>query len=209
MEAEGIAVHTKQFETLQTDVDVVKSRVAKLETGGSSNCDLKSLYNQLNRLDPANKTIAIHGFEDISLSNRVACLEKILRETSGCPLQTRFDHIHRGKPDQRVVTKVTLVEFASNADREFVFKALKDAQLKDGTGAKIVCKRARTTLQKNRNDNLIKAEGLIKTRAGSSANLVKIDWENRQIVLGEEVLFSQSRDTTSGTFFGRCSDLVL
>ena len=90
-----------------------------------------------------------------------------------------------------------------------MFKALKDAQLKDATGAKIVCKRARTTLQKNRNDNLIKAEGLIKTRAGSTGNLIKIVWENRQIVSGEEVLFSQSRDTTSGTFFGRYSDLVL
>ena len=209
MEREGIEVPTKQFEGLQANVDAVRSRVAKVEIGGSSNCDCKSLYSQFNRLDPANKIIAIHGLEDTNFSNRLVSLEKILRESSGCPLQIRFDHIHRGKPDQRVVTKVTLVEFASNADREFVFKALKDTQLKDGTGAKIVYKRARTTLQKNRNDNLIKAEGLIKTRVGSSGKLVKIDWENRQVVLAEEVLFSQSRDSISENFFRHCSDLVL
>ena len=52
-----------KFEELQVDVESVKGRVTKLESGSgitSQSPDLQSLYSQLNRLDPANKSLAIH-----------------------------------------------------------------------------------------------------------------------------------------------------
>ena len=123
-------------------------------------------------MDPANKSIAVHGFDDVNLQRRVECLQKILRETPGCPLPANFDHVHRGKRDERVPTKVTLIEFCSNTDREYVFEALKSSSLKDAPGAMIVCKRARTAMQKQRNDSLIKAEGLVNAKVGPSCKVV-------------------------------------
>jgi len=199
-----------QFEILQTKVETLQSKVAKIESGGPGpvNPEFKTLYSQLNRLDPANKSIAVHGFDDVNLQRRVECLRKILVETPGCPLPANFDHVHRGKRDERVPTKVTLIEFCSNTDREFVFKALKSASLKDGTGATIVCKRARTSMQKQRNDSLIKAEGLVKAKIGPSCK-AQINWQERHVAEGEEIFFTQDRDFPGGVFFGRCSDMTV
>ena len=69
----------------------------------------------------------------------------------------------------------------------------------DNSGAKVVCKRAKTALQKQRNDNLIKAEGLIKAKALSGA-VVKIEWEKREVSCNGETAFSQCRDSASGEF---------
>ena len=75
-----------QFEVLQTKVETLQIRVAKIESGGPdpANPEFKTLYSQLNRLDPANKSIAVHGFDDVNLQRRIECLQKILRETPGC-----------------------------------------------------------------------------------------------------------------------------
>ena len=202
IEAEGIAVHTKQFDTLQVQVESVQARVAKMESGAgvsSQSPDLQALYNQLNRLDPANKSLAIHGFGDNDLRSRVDYLNKILRDNRGTCLPVRIEHVHKGKRDERVPTKVSLIEFGSNADRETVFKIFQGLELTDNSGAKVVCKRAKTALQKQRNDNLIKAEGLIKAKALSGAT-VKIEWEKREVNCNGETAFSQCRDSASGEF---------
>ena len=98
----------------------------------------------------------------------------------GTCLPIRYDHVHRGKRDERVPTKVSVMEFGSNSDREAVFKILQKLDMKDNSGAAIVCKRAKTAMQKQRNDNLIKAEGQIKSAAASGA-VINLHWEKREI----------------------------
>jgi len=71
--------------------------------------------------------------------------------------------------------------------------------LTHNSGAKVICKRAKTALQKQRNDNLIKAEGLIQAKAPSGA-VVKIEWEKREVSCNGETVFSQCRDSASGEF---------
>ena len=202
MEAEGLTVHTKQFESLQVEVESVQARLAKMEVSVSTSPqspDLQALYSQLNRLDPANKSLAIHGFGDNDLRSRVDYLNKVLRDNPGTCLPVRFEHVHKGKRDERVPTKVSLIEFGSNADREAVFKILQGLDLKDNSGAKVTCKRAKTVLQKQRNDSLVKAEGLIKSKAESGAT-VKIEWEKREVSCNGVTAFSQFRESASGNF---------
>ena len=98
---------------------------------------MKELYSQLNRLDPANKCIAMGGFVDMNLATRVQSLEKLIRENPECPATVGFDHIHRGKRDAREPTKVTLLEFLSYSDREKAFKYLQSKDALDITGAKL------------------------------------------------------------------------
>ena len=115
-------------------------RVAKFDNqfaAGSGGPEFKILYSQLNRLDPANRSLAVHGFVDINLSSRSQSLQKIMDEKTGCPRSLGIDHIHRGKRDDRQPTKVSIIEFRNNADREQAFKLMQDSDFKDGTGAKI------------------------------------------------------------------------
>ena len=118
-----------------------------------------------------------------------------------------FDHIHRGKAGERSVTKVSLVEFRCNADREKAFELTKGLDFKDGSGAKLGCKRARTNLQKQRNDALIGAEKALKEKLGIPGD-VKIDWENRRVVSKGEPAFEQKRGEASGIYLSQFVTLM-
>ena len=54
-------------------------------------------------------------------------------------------------------------------------------------------------MQKQRNDNLIKAEGQIKSAAASGA-VIKLDWEKREITCNDQTAFLQFRESPSGKF---------
>ena len=92
-------------------------------------------------------------------------------------------------------------------DREIAFKLLGNKDLKDATEAKIVCKRARTAQQKQRNDVLIKALEALKTHNVGSD--VKINWQERRIDVNNSPAFVQSRDSSSGSFLPPHQNLVL
>ena len=86
------------------------------------------------------------------------------------------------------MTKVTLVNFRSNADREKAFNVLKDKTLKDTSGCSLSCKRARTAQQKNRNDILFKAEELVKKSCKKNEK-VKLDFKKRCVLCDEDIVF--------------------
>ena len=122
-----------------------------------------------------------------------------MNETPGCPSFVACETICRGKGDARVPTKVTVVEFKNNADREKALTLLTDKQLKDKTGASIVCKRAKTASQRDRNFKLQKAEEEVKKLCKSSQT-VKIEWKDRQILCNGVPAFIQNKDDSSGIF---------
>ena len=129
----------------------------------------------MKRLDPANKSSAIHGFCDNDLQKRIDTLNKVLAANPGTCLSIRYDHVHKGKRDERMSTKVSVMEFASNSGREAVFKVLQKVDMKDNSGATFVCKRVKTGMQKQRNGILIKAEGKVNSAPSSDA-VIKLDW---------------------------------
>ena len=69
------------------------------------------------------------------------------------------------------------------------------------------CKRARTNLQKQRNDALIGAEKALKEKLGTAGD-VKVDWESRRVVSKGEAAFEQRRGEVSGIYLSPCATLV-
>ena len=92
------------------------------------------------------------------------------------------------------------MEFASNNEREKAFALLKDGpKPKDGKGAELTIKRARTSQQRDRNDRLFKAKDLI-TKSCKYGEEVKIDFEHRQILCKNVPAFIQNKDDAGGNF---------
>lgn len=182
-----------------------QARVVKLETeiaGAGAATDSKAvqaLTLQLDRLDPAKKCLAIHGLIETNLTLRSQLLNGLVGASEGCPLPIGIDHIQKGRAGERVPTQVSLIEFRSNADREKAFNLLKDRDLKNGDGSKLTCKRARINFQKQRNDELIAAEKLLKEKHDSPAD-VKINWQERSVEVKEAPVFLQNRNSTTGKF---------
>ena len=169
---------------------------------------MQALTLQLDRLDPAKKCLAIHGIVDVNLDVRTKHLEKLFADVPGCPIPLSIDHVHKGKAGERTPTKVSLVEFRSNTDREKAFNLVKDLEFKDDSGSKLACKRARTNLQKTRNDALVEAEGFLKKKVDVPGD-IKIDWKNRQVVTKDDVpAFVQQRGESSGSYQSVFSKLI-
>ena len=83
---------------------------------------------------------------------------------------------------------------------------MKDRTFKNGDGSQLGCKRARTNLQKQRNDELVSAEKVLKEKHGQ-ADKVKINWQERRIEVDSEPVFVQSRDANSGKYLPPFSNL--
>ena len=169
---------------------------------------MKQIYFQLNRLDPANRSLAVHGFVDKDLSARVSCLEDCMNNVIDCPAHVGIEHVHKGKKGSREVTHVSLIEFRSNADREKAFEVLSSEVVKDEKDGSLMFKRARSSVQKQRNDFLVKACDLIKKKAPAGKE-VKIDWKNRKVLCQGEDAFIQDRELSGGSFANSFQGLSL
>ena len=143
--------------------------------------------------------LAFQGFVDTNLANRVAKIQEILSGCAGCPKLISTDTIHRGKHNERIPTKVTLIEFQSNAEREKALTLLSGKNLNDSTGASLTCKRAKTSAQKERNTKLQNAEKEIQKHSATGDN-VKIEWETRRVLCKNLPAFVQHKDDSSGDF---------
>jgi len=157
------------------------------------------LRKQLDRLDPAHKCIALQGFVDNNLTNRLSCIEQMLAGAAGCPKSVACDTIHRGKFDARVPTKVTLIEFASNTDREKALVLLSGKTLHDSTGALLKCKCASTSSQRDRNTKIQNAEKEIQKMC-VKGETVKIEWTSRRVLCNNVPAFVQHKEDSSGDF---------
>ena len=73
-----------------------------------------------------------------------------------------METMHSGKRGERVPTGITLVEFASNGNRDRVFKYLENQAVNDSSGAKLSIKRGSTAQQPDRNAKLVEAESKMK-----------------------------------------------
>ena len=80
--------------------------------------------------------------------------------------------------------------------------------MQDDTAAEIICKRARTNLQKQRNDKLIKASEALKQQC-IHGEKVEIDWKERRVLVSDLPAYVQARDTVEGSFLPPFAAMII
>ena len=168
--------------------------------------EVDALRAQLNRVDPANRSVAFRNFVDQDVGRRAECIDKVLSELRDLGRVMNIETVMTGRAGARSPTSVTIVEFGSRHDRENALKALSAKVLKDSTGASLKVTPAKTMAQQERNGKLLFAKRLVGDAAGEGKN-VAIDWGEREIKVDGVPAFRQDRQGSSGTFLPPFGDL--
>ena len=91
--------------------DKLEARVSDLELKGFACPDLEFLRQQVDKFDPANRSLRVRGFLQKSLNDRKSCVEKLIEDLGISVL--RSDHIFKGPKGQRELTDMSILEFSS------------------------------------------------------------------------------------------------
>ena len=103
---------------------VLEARVQKLEAGGLASSEISFLQQQVNRLDPANRSLAFTGFKSTSANGRNALIQNFLTTTSSDPRVLNIEHIWKGPPGDRSMSSLSIVELSCRNEREALLKQL-------------------------------------------------------------------------------------
>ena len=196
----------------------LEARVANLEQVGIQSPEVSWLKDQVNRLDPSNKCIAIKNFGTQSGSERDVCIQKFLEDNLGNPRVQSIEHISGWVDGVRKMTPVSVVEFASRTVREEVLKlAGQKLAYRDNTGAVLAVERAKTALQRKRNTALGKAFDLLKKHGAAKGQKVEISWKIeglaanekglRGVKVNDTLVFRQQVGDVGGVFSSPFEDL--
>ena len=109
-----------QFEDLKKDVQKLEEnsvtktlfqkleeRVAALEQGGLPNTQMNWMSQQINRLDPANKSLALKGFTEMDVHKRNFMIEEILANVCSKTDIQSIEHIGKGPKNDRSLSGVS------------------------------------------------------------------------------------------------------
>ncbi len=91
-----------------------------METRGVANNEIKTLRQQVAKLDPANKSLRIRGFEFSTIDARTVFVEETLRDAD--VMEICGEHLYKEPSEQRVLSNMCLVEFPTNSIREDTLK---------------------------------------------------------------------------------------
>ena len=103
---------------------------------------------------------------------------------------------------------MSLIEFRNRSDREVALQLLAGKLFQDDTGAQLACKRARTNMQRQRNDKLVEANDALKLRC-QMGEKIEINWKERRVLVSDTPAYVQSRDTVDGNFLPPFGDVIL
>jgi len=158
-----------QVENLRDDLKTLQSEsvtkvvfqsleecVMKLEAGGMPEVETKWLQMQVDRLDPANRSLCPRDF---TTPDAVKCIATIASTLASLNVDSdirRIGHIWTGPRDKRVMSSNTIVELSSRDLRESCLEKLTEDNSKivsaDVRPITVGC--AKTSLQMNRNSAL-------------------------------------------------------
>jgi hypothetical protein len=183
-------------------IEALENRVAVLEQQGLKNTspEMKALRSQLQRLDPAQKCLIFEDFVDTELEVRTFKLEEFLAQIPNCPPKINIEHITKGLKNARVPTSVTLVDFFNNGHHDQVLEALRIKVLE---GGQLKCRRAKTTIQRDRSNYLKKAFDTIKVVHEYDVD-AKFNRMSRRIIVKVMTTYSQVNHFGS-SFFAQAS----
>jgi len=185
-----------------------EDRISRLEEGGVANAEIGWMKQQISKLDPANRSLAFREFLNKETGARTKCVEDFLNQI-GLKHEIRsIEHVYTGPADNRTLSSVSIVEFASRTVRELALKKFEaNPTLKDGQ-ATVKVDRAKTSLQMKRNAALRRALDLIKKESvvrESSAVAPEIEWKtegnkNRSVKFAGRSVFLQKPGDQTGHF---------
>jgi hypothetical protein len=208
------------FVNLQTDVASMKAemttkiqfsalevRVEALETKGLPSPQINHLQQQLQRLDPANKSLCFRGFKEGQIQCRKVLIEECLARAGVTDQIINIEHLFSKKDDQgnRKILPISIVELPNRNVREAALKKIIDSKTTDENGGEIQVARAKTSVQRERNAALKQACAKLKTDSRNIGKEISIEWlidgtKNRTVNINKQVVFLQTLQNTIGTF---------
>ena len=112
----------QQFEQLESRVHQLEINVASTD-----NPDMKFLQTQLDKLDPANKSVVIFPFKSNDGAERVRIIESIFASKfPGIAKNIVVEHVFKGPFHDRTMTPMSIVELPLKSQRDTVLKSVKD-----------------------------------------------------------------------------------
>ena len=218
-----------QFEDLKKDVQrleensvtktlfqKLEERVAALEQGGLPNTQMNWMSQQINRLDPANKSLALKGFTEMDVHKRNFMIEEILANVCSKTDIQSIEHIGKGPKNDRSLSGVSVVELSSRFVRETCLTKLQEdnSVLKKPALSMLSVARAKTAVQKKRNDALHRASDVLKKDDRSKNKSVTITWKtegtkDRAVLVDGVQVFLQKATDLSGSFLPPFQDVTL
>ena len=194
----------------------LEERVKVLETGGLASSEIAWMQQQVNRLDPANRSLAFTGLKSTSANGRVALIESFLKISGGDPKIQNIEYVWKGPPGDRSMSSLCIVELTCRNERESVLKKLEKDKttMHEGDANVISVQRAKTAFQLKRNASLKKALEILKKVSRSIGQTVEIDWQipgskTRVVNVGGVKAFEQLKDDAAGKFVSKYEDVLL
>ena len=205
-------VTSKQFEDLEVRVHNLEQNV-----GNESNPTVKYLQTQLDKLDPARKSLAFTKFKGEDPTKRSSEIRAFLdANLAAFSERVSIDHIFKGPAGSRKLSPVSLVVFDSLAQKEAALKEINTRNLRMvGENGDVVVRFAKTKRQMHRNWAVNKAAELIQADARTTTKTVTINWKTgtdkgkRQVQVDHVTMFEQNADDASGRFLGDYKHLFL
>ena len=206
------AVHPlkEEISDVRTRMDAQDARVDAQGGLPSSSSTISPEVKQIiDALDPAHKQIVFGGFsENVPQSERAEMISKYPSSIQNIPVIRNQGGIMKGPKANRVLTRLSFIEYSSVDDARNALKILKQHPF-TLAGATLSVKSALTKVNASRNWALKEADKMAKTLEASKSANVSIDWTNRCVKVGTDIIFSQTKDDLKGTFCGMAGHLKL
>ena len=138
----------------------LEARVSVLETKGVPSEEVKSLRQQVSRLDLTNKSLRFRDFKDTDVPGRIRIIEHCLGHIG--VKSSNVEHVYKWSSGQRELSDMCIVELGSNSVREQALKELNKQTIHDASDHEIVVERAKTANQLQRNFYLRKVSDALK-----------------------------------------------
>jgi hypothetical protein len=194
----------------------LEERVVALEQGGLPSTQMNWMSQQVNRLDPANKSLAIKGLTEFDAEKRSRMIEDILTNVCSKTDIQNIEHIGKGPKDNRSMSGVSVIEMSSRSVRETCLKKLQEDNsiLKKPAHNMLSVARAKTAVQKKRNDALHRACDVLKKEDRSKNKSVTIEWQiddskDRSVSVDKVPIFLQRVTDLTGSFLSPFQDVIL
>ena len=195
---------------LQHNVHQLMNRMTAVEqkpvVQGSTQISAE-LFSLLDRADPAHKQIALLGFSDIAPADHIQHIEALLAKFpafKACDYGTFYS----GPRNNRKPTQNCYVEFPTASIAGSFLEAAKSHTMV-ANGKNIRIKKTNTKIILQRNWSLKEAHKLVLQSGVPGAAAAKLDWQERVIKIGDDIVFKQSKFELKGSFLGVASHLAL
>ena len=113
---------------LHIQFDLLEARIATLEKNPPTTVapDMIFFQNELNRLDPANRSISFIGFTSQSAAKRTEICTKFLQDNFlfGA-MDFLMDYIYKGPASDRKLSSISLSVFTSKGVRDSIMKDIR------------------------------------------------------------------------------------